>query len=117
MWEHERKGHGENLAYQWSTSPLKLSDVIITAIKSWYNEKAYWNWTKTCEAACHYTQVIENVRCLLFFIASSYKVEYYYNHHYFKGLLEEIASKNTCNCILFNFILGYGRIQPNSRHG
>lgn len=102
MWEHERKGLGENLAYQWSTGPLQLSDVIITAIKSWYNEKAYWNWTKTCEAACHYTQVIVDVLMFTNFpIASSYKVVYYCSYHNFNGTLEGIANKNMCNCILF----------------
>ncbi|XP_045157221.2 peptidase inhibitor 15-A-like [Mercenaria mercenaria] len=57
-WGHQRRGLGENLAYRWSTGTLKPSDVIIKAIKGWYNEKFIWRWSTQCGAACHYTQMV-----------------------------------------------------------
>lgn len=70
--EHQRGGLGENLSYFTSTgSPVPPRSVIQRSIGLWASEKPIYRWTRSCGAACHYTQLIwattSRVGCALSF--------------------------------------------------
>ncbi|KAK3592071.1 hypothetical protein CHS0354_019326 [Potamilus streckersoni] len=59
FWDHQNKGLGENLAYRWTTGQEQpVEEVVRESLKSWYDEKYQWQWSKHCGSACHYTAMV-----------------------------------------------------------
>ncbi|KAL3867821.1 hypothetical protein ACJMK2_040667 [Sinanodonta woodiana] len=59
FWDHQNKGLGENLAYRWTSGQqMPVEEVVRDSLKSWYDEKYQWQWSKYCGSACHYTAMI-----------------------------------------------------------
>ncbi|KAL4236708.1 Cysteine-rich secretory protein LCCL [Mactra antiquata] len=70
-WDHQREGHGENLAYFWTNGHAEMTtmEVILKSSQNWWKEVNDWSWSRDCGQACHYTQMIwgstERIGCAL----------------------------------------------------
>ncbi|XP_048760809.1 cysteine-rich secretory protein LCCL domain-containing 2-like [Ostrea edulis] len=57
VFEHQKKGRGENLAYD--THRKTNEELINSSMKAWYDEiKDYNYYGKQCYRSCHYTQIV-----------------------------------------------------------
>ncbi|XP_029653452.1 cysteine-rich secretory protein LCCL domain-containing 2 [Octopus sinensis] len=57
MFDHQRKGRGENLAFDSNAGTIK--DLIRSEMQGWFDEKRdFYRSASSCGSSCHYTQMV-----------------------------------------------------------